>query len=68
MLRIYAQGLEKLGYKIDRQMRIGQREIYMPELKAGAIDLLPDYTGNLLQFFKPESYRDGVAGSLQPTA
>ena len=52
---IYAQGLEKLGYKIDRQMRIGQREIYMPELKAGAIDLLPDYTGNLLQFLKPKT-------------
>lgn len=52
---IYAQGLEKLGYKIDRQMRIGQREIYMPELKAGAIDLLPDYTGNLLQFLNPKA-------------
>ena len=27
----------------------------MPELKAGAIDLLPDYTGNLLQFLNPKA-------------
>ncbi len=27
-------------------MRIGQREVYMPELEAGSIDVFPEYTGN----------------------
>ena len=47
---VYAQALEGAGYTVDRQMRIGQREVYMPEIEAGAIDLFPEYTGNLLQY------------------
>ena len=44
----YAQALEGAGFAVDRQMRIGQREVYMPEIEAGAIDVFPEYTGNLL--------------------
>ena len=47
---VYAQALENAGYTVDRQMRIGQREVYMPELEAGSIDVFPEYTGNLLQY------------------
>ena len=32
---VYAQALENAGYTVDRQMRIGQREVYMPEIEAG---------------------------------
>ena len=46
----YAQALEGAGFTVDRQLRIGQREVYMPELEAGAIDVFPEYTGNLLQY------------------
>ena len=46
----YAQALEGAGFTVDRQMRIGQREVYMPELEAGSIDVFPEYTGNLLQY------------------
>ncbi|MDR0284856.1 MAG: ABC transporter substrate-binding protein [Propionibacteriaceae bacterium] len=49
---IYAQALEKGGYAVDRQFRIGQREVYLPEIEAGNIDLFPEYTGPLLQFWK----------------
>ncbi len=52
---IYAQALEAQGYTIDRQLRIGQREVYLPEIEAGSIDLFPEYTGNLLQFWEPET-------------
>ena len=47
---VYAQALEGAGFRVDRQLRIGQREVYMPEIEAGAIDLFPEYTGNLLQY------------------
>ena len=46
---IYSQALEANGYKIDRQFRIGQREVYLPEIESGAIDVFPEYTGSLLQ-------------------
>ena len=46
----YAQALEGAGFAVDRQMRIGQREVYMPKLEAGSIDVFPEYTGNLLQY------------------
>ena len=51
----YAQALESAGYAVDRQFRIGQREVYLPELEAGAIDVLPEYSGNLLQYLDSES-------------
>ncbi|MCM3658384.1 ABC transporter substrate-binding protein [Agromyces mediolanus] len=52
---IYAQALEENGFTVDRQFRIGQREVYMPEIEDGAIDVFPEYTGNLLQFFEPDT-------------
>lgn len=52
---IYAQALEAKGYTVDRQFRIGQREAYVPELQAGRIDLFPEYTGPLLEYWKPDT-------------
>ncbi|GAA2180085.1 ABC transporter substrate-binding protein [Brooklawnia cerclae] len=52
---IYAQALEGAGYSVDRQFRIGQREVYLPEIEAGDIDLFPEYTGNLLQYWEPDT-------------
>lgn len=52
---IYAQALEAEGFTVERQFQLGQRDIYMPALLDGEIDLFPEYTGNLLQFFDPEA-------------
>ncbi|GAB3659254.1 ABC transporter substrate-binding protein [Glycomyces tarimensis] len=52
---IYAQALEEAGYTVDRQFRIGQREAYLPEIEDGAIDLFPEYTGPLLQYWNPDT-------------
>lgn len=52
---IYAQALEANDIAVERQFRIGQREVYMPEIESGAIDLFPEYTGNLLQYFVPDT-------------
>jgi len=48
---IYAQALEAAGFEVDRQFSIGQRDAYMPSIEDGTIDLFPEYTGNLLQYF-----------------
>jgi osmoprotectant transport system substrate-binding protein len=52
---IYAQALEANGFTIRRQMGIGSRETYIPALKDHSIDVVPDYTGNLLQYFDPKT-------------
>ncbi|KAB1657429.1 ABC transporter substrate-binding protein [Pseudoclavibacter sp. CFCC 11306] len=65
---IYAQALEGDGFTVDRQFRIGQREAYLPEIESGKIDLFPEYTGNLLQYWKPDTtarLADDVYGELQ---
>ncbi len=51
---LYAQALEADGFTIERELRIGQREVYMPEIEAGSIDLFPEYTGPLLQYWTEE--------------
>jgi osmoprotectant transport system substrate-binding protein len=52
---LFAQALEAEGLTVDRQYQIGQREVYMPELESGALDVLPEYIGNLLQHYDPEA-------------
>ncbi|MGO2931024.1 ABC transporter substrate-binding protein [Microbacterium sp.] len=48
---IYAQALEGAGFTVEKQFNVGQRDAYIPELESGAIDLFPEYTGNLLEFY-----------------
>jgi osmoprotectant transport system substrate-binding protein len=48
---IYAQALEANGFTVGRQFGIGSRETYVPAVKDHSIDLVPEYTGNLLQYF-----------------
>lgn len=52
---VYAQSLEDAGFTVDRQFRIGQREAYLPEIEGGSIDLFPEYTGPLLQYWVPDT-------------
>ncbi len=47
---IYAQALEDKGVKVKKKLNIGAREAYIPALKNGEIDLLPEYSGNLLTY------------------
>jgi osmoprotectant transport system substrate-binding protein len=52
---IYAQALEANGFTVGRQFGIGSRETYIPALQDYSIDLVPEYTGNLLKYFDPET-------------
>src|SRR5215472_9198524 len=52
---IYAQALQANGFEIGRRMGIGSRETYVPALKDHSIDLVPEYIGNLLLYFAPNS-------------
>ncbi|OII35093.1 glycine/betaine ABC transporter [Curtobacterium sp. MMLR14_010] len=52
---LYAQVLEKDGFDVKRNYNIGQREVYLPQLQKGAIDVMPEYGGNLLQYYDKKS-------------
>ena len=52
---LYAQVLEKDGFDVKRNFNIGQREVYLPQLQKGAIDVMPEYSGNLLQYYDKNS-------------
>jgi osmoprotectant transport system substrate-binding protein len=52
---IYAQALEDGGMTVQRDFRIGQREIYLPEIESGSIDVFPEYGGSLLQALEPDT-------------
>jgi osmoprotectant transport system substrate-binding protein len=65
---IYAQALENAGYTVERNFSIGQRDAYLPSLEDGSIDLFPEYTGNLLQYYDPDTTAtasDDVYAALQ---
>jgi osmoprotectant transport system substrate-binding protein len=52
---LYAQALEGAGLEVETSFNIGSREAYVPALTDGSIDVIPDYTGNLLLFLDPEA-------------
>lgn len=52
---IYAQALQANGFDVGKRMGIGSRETYIPALKDHSIDLVPEYIGNLLLYFAPQS-------------
>src|SRR5271157_5750807 len=52
---IYAQALQANGFDVGRRMGIGSRETYIPAVKDHSIDLVPEYIGNLLLYFEPDS-------------
>ncbi|SED82862.1 ABC transporter substrate-binding protein [Ruania alba] len=52
---IYAQVLESEGFEVDRQFQIGQRDSYLAAMEGDEVDVLPEYSGNLLQFYDAET-------------
>jgi osmoprotectant transport system substrate-binding protein len=52
---IYAQALEANDFAVERNFRIGQREVYLPDIEAGQLDVFPEYTGSLLQALDKEA-------------
>ncbi|GAA4383216.1 ABC transporter substrate-binding protein [Tsukamurella soli] len=48
---LYADALQDNGIKATVKPGIGARDAYIAALKDGSIDAVPEYTGNLLQYF-----------------
>ncbi|WP_369235778.1 ABC transporter substrate-binding protein [Streptomyces sp. R21] len=52
---LYAAVLEAAGVKTKVRPNLGTREIVIPALKSGDIDLLPEYQGALLNYLDPKA-------------
>ena len=48
LAEIYAQDLQAHGIKVTRKFNIGAREVYYPQIKKGAVTIIPEYNGALL--------------------
>ncbi|MDU0313872.1 ABC transporter substrate-binding protein [Phycicoccus sp. M110.8] len=68
LAEIYAGALEAKGIKVTKRLNIGAREAYIPALQDGSIDLIPEYTGVLTQYFNKNAKAtdaDGVYSELK---
>lgn len=52
---IYANALKHAGIPVQTHMNIGSREVYMPALIDGSIDLLPEYAGATLTYLDKDA-------------
>ncbi|MGH2753390.1 MAG: ABC transporter substrate-binding protein [Actinomycetota bacterium] len=71
---MYAQVLENAGYDVSRQLDIETREIRLPAMESGDIDISPEYLASLLSVLDPEGTAEDpptsdpaeVASRLEP--
>jgi osmoprotectant transport system substrate-binding protein len=55
LAEIYAGALTAKGVQVTKKLNIGNRETYIKGLQDGSLDLMPEYTGNLLAYFDKNS-------------
>ena len=48
LAEVYALALHKAGVKVSTKLNIGSREVYYPQVRNGAITIIPEYNGTLL--------------------
>jgi osmoprotectant transport system substrate-binding protein len=62
LAEMYAGVLEATGMTVEKRLNIGAREAYIPALQNGEINVLPEYTGALLEYFEAEPKSSDPAG------
>jgi osmoprotectant transport system substrate-binding protein len=50
LAELYAQAMESAGYRVERELAIGTRELVIPALAGGLIEFVPEYAGSGLDF------------------
>jgi len=50
LMYVYAEALKAKGVTVTTKPKIGSREVYIPAIKDGSIDLIPEYSGTLLAY------------------
>lgn len=50
LAELYAQALEGAGYRVERELDLGTRELVAPAIIRGLVELVPEYSGSALEF------------------
>ena len=58
---MYAQVLEDAGYRVERQLDLESREVRLPAMEDGQIDIAPEYLASLLSVVDPKATPSGDA-------
>jgi len=58
LAEIYAQALEASGVTVERQLALGPRELVLPAVRAGLVDVVPEYASSALDAIEPGSTVD----------
>lgn len=73
LAEIYAGALSAQGATVEKKLNIGSREKYYPALKAGSLDLFPEYSGTILTYLdknatatSPDDVYAALAKALPP--
>nr|WP_062792916.1 ABC transporter substrate-binding protein [Serratia plymuthica] len=55
LANIYAAALQQQGIEVKTRLNLGNREIIIPALKTGELDVVPEYLGALLNHYHPDA-------------
>ena len=55
LAHLYAGALESAGVETETSLGIGSREAYVGAVQEGTVDVIPDYSGNLLLYANTEA-------------
>ena len=55
LAHIYGEALSDAGFEVTVKPNIGSREVLIPALQDGSIDIVPEYSGALLAFLDKET-------------
>lgn len=58
LAEVYAQALEDEGVRVRRELGLGTRELVLPALRQGLVDVVPEYVGSVLDATAPRSAAD----------
>ena len=61
---MYAQVLENAGYTIQRQLDLESREVRLPAMENGEIQIAPEYLASLYSVLDPKAVESAEAGEL----
>ncbi|MDO5097911.1 MAG: ABC transporter substrate-binding protein [Corynebacterium sp.] len=60
---IWASALEAKGYDVAIKSGIGSREVYLKALAEGSVDIVPEYSGNVTQFYLSKTSEELPTGA-----
>ena len=65
LAEIYAGALEAKDVEVTTRLNIGSREVYIKAIQDGSIDVVPEYTGTLRDYFLALEEKEGSASDPQ---